>query len=58
MVKKFGRGGSTLEDKLLGILELTGWQAELARAALKQAREAAGRGRGRPGAKGKSGPRR
>jgi hypothetical protein len=56
MAKKFGKRRDTLEDKLRAILELTGWQAELARAALKQVGETARKGRAGPDARGKSGP--
>lgn len=57
MGKKFGKGRDTLQDKLQAMLELTGWQAELARAALKQVGEMARKGKPGPGAKRKSRPR-
>lgn len=58
MGKKLGKGPNTIEQTLRAMLELAGWQAELARAGLRQIAEPAGRGRGRPGSKGKSGSRR
>ena len=58
MGKKLGKGPRTIEQTLQAMLELAGWQAELAQAGLRQIAEPAGRGRGRPGSKAKPGPRR
>ncbi len=47
MGKKFRRDESSVQGKLEAIVQLIGWQAQLARSALKQARQEAGLGSGR-----------
>ena len=58
MPEKFRKGGKTVEEMLEGIVELAGWQVELARAALREVRQAPAKGRRRGGPGAKAAPRR